>query len=297
MKFALRTLFKTPFVTIVAIVSLALGIGANTAIFSLFNQMLLRPLPVDGRMSWSISARPDPNRAAPRATTPGPATGCSAIRCSAISRRRRRSSRALRPTSFGANLAARGQTLSGAGHAGLGQLLSRCSAVQPAVGRLFSARRRPDDRRAARGRVEPRLLGNDTLRSRSGGRRPAAHRQRPGDDDRRRRAARVRRHDARRQAARVRADDDARAHAAEFERLDNRRAYWAYVFGRLKPGVTIEQARTAINVPYHVDPQRRRSAAPEGHERADDGPVSCEAGDRRRRARAGRARRAKRGRR
>ena len=46
LKFALRTLFKTPFVTVVAIVSLALGIGANAAIFSLFNQMLLRPLPV-----------------------------------------------------------------------------------------------------------------------------------------------------------------------------------------------------------------------------------------------------------
>src|SRR5690349_3509662 len=45
-RFALRTLFKTPFVTVVAIVSLALGIGANTAIFSLFDQVLLRPLPV-----------------------------------------------------------------------------------------------------------------------------------------------------------------------------------------------------------------------------------------------------------
>ena len=46
LKRACRTLFKTPFVTVVAILSLALGIGANAAIYSLFNQMLLRPLPV-----------------------------------------------------------------------------------------------------------------------------------------------------------------------------------------------------------------------------------------------------------
>jgi predicted permease len=30
----------------------------------------------------------------------------------------------------------------------------------------------------------------------------------------------------------------------------NRRSYWAYLFARLKPGTTIEQARTGINVPY-----------------------------------------------
>ena len=39
---ALRTLFSTPFVTIVAIASLALGIGANAAIFSLFEEIGLR---------------------------------------------------------------------------------------------------------------------------------------------------------------------------------------------------------------------------------------------------------------
>jgi hypothetical protein len=44
LKFALRTLFKTPFVTGVAILSLALGIGANAAIFSIFDRMLLGTL-------------------------------------------------------------------------------------------------------------------------------------------------------------------------------------------------------------------------------------------------------------
>ena len=45
-RLALRTLFKSPFITLVAILSLGLGIGANSAIFSMFDQMLLRPLPV-----------------------------------------------------------------------------------------------------------------------------------------------------------------------------------------------------------------------------------------------------------
>src|SRR4051812_42708992 len=46
LRLAYRALIATPLVTLVAVLSLALGIGANVAIFSLANSLLLRPLPI-----------------------------------------------------------------------------------------------------------------------------------------------------------------------------------------------------------------------------------------------------------
>jgi len=65
-RYAIRNLRRSPMFTVVAVLSLALGIGANTAIFTLMDQLILRLLPVKDPeqlvMIWSTGPHMGNNR-------------------------------------------------------------------------------------------------------------------------------------------------------------------------------------------------------------------------------------------
>jgi predicted permease len=256
-RLAFRTLFRTPFVTVVAIISLALGIGANAAIFSLFNQFLLRPLPVEAPQELVNLGSPGPKTGS---TSCGNAGGCDEVFSYPMFRDLEQKQTVFdgiaAHRSFDANLAYRGQTAKGDGMLVSGAYF-RILGLRPAAGRLLDAN---DDRTVGQGNVvvlshdywrarfaaNPAIVGEaivvngqpmtivgvtpagfegTTLGTRPkvfvpitmrGFMEPVLLREKPG-----------------------------------FTVFERRNSYWAYLFARLKSGVSIEQARTNLNQIYH----------------------------------------------
>jgi hypothetical protein len=190
LKYAIRTLAKSPFVTAVAILSLALGIGANAAIFSLFNQMLLRPLPVAEPQALVNLAAPGPK---PGSTQCGQAGDCEEVFSYLMFRDLERTQTVLTGlaahSGFGANVSFRKQTLNGDGTYVSGSYF-------PTLGIAASL---------------GRLIGPADDQQRSRGDRPGDDRERSTDDDHRGGAEGIHGDDARRVAPHLRADHDARA--------------------------------------------------------------------------------------
>lgn len=252
LKFALRMLFKTPVVTVSAILSLALGIGANAAIFSLFNQILIRPLPVA-----------DPDRLV-NLGAPGPKPGSDSSNQAGSSdevfsypmfrdleRQQSVFAGIAAHRLFGVNLAARGQTLHGDGMLVSGGYFPLLG-LQPALGRLLGPEddRLPAERHVAvlshsywdaRFARDPGVIGQALIvngesltiigvapRGFNGttlGGRP--------------------------QVFVPIALADLMQRSSGVNRLIDRRNYWTYLFARLEHGSTLEQSSAGINVLYH----------------------------------------------
>ncbi len=251
LKLAFRTLFKTPFVTSIAILSLALGIGANSAIFSLFDQLLLRPLPVHNPDELVNLSAPGPK---PGSTQCNQAGGCEEVFSYAMFRDLERAQQVFTGIAahrtFGANFAYRGQTLNGSGEMVSGSYFPLLG-IQPALGRLIG----PDDDRAigessvvvlthtywrTRFDQSPNVL-NETLIV--NGQALTIVGVAPAGFEGTTLGTRLQ----------VFVPITLRARLQPtFNGFDNRQSYWAYLFARLEPGMSIEEARTALNVPYRA---------------------------------------------
>ena len=134
LKLALRKLTRTPFITFVAVVSLALGIGANAAMFSMFDEMLLRALPVQEPDRLVNLAAPGPKHGSQSCNQAG---NCEAVFSYPMFRDLEEMQESFTGIAahfqFGANLAYANQTISGQGMLVSGSYF-QCLAYSPRLG-------------------------------------------------------------------------------------------------------------------------------------------------------------------
>ena len=249
-KVALRTLFRTPFVTVVAILSLALGIGANAAIYSLFNEMLLRPLPVVHPERLVKFAAPGPHNGP---TSCNMAGDCDEVFSYPMFRDLERANTAFSGISahflFGVNVAMAGQTaVNGRGVFVSGSYFP-VLGVRAALGRLLT----PNDDQTIGGHYVT-VVSHAFWQSQLGGDRGVLDKQMIINGH---------------PMTIVGVAPEGFSGTTLGERpyvyvpismrgvmnngwtgFDDRRSYWIYLFGRLKPGATIEQAGASINTIY-----------------------------------------------
>jgi predicted permease len=249
LKLAFRRLFKTPFVSLVAIISLALGIGANAAIFSLYDQTLLRALPVQRPDELVNLAAPGPK---PGSTSCNQAGDCTEVFSYAMFRDLEREQKVLSGlaahVTFGANLAFQGQTVNGQGQLVSGSYFP-ILGVQPALGRVLTW----DDDRNIGGHFVT-VLSYDYWATRLGAN-PAVLNQTIVVNGQPLTIVGV----AQKGFTGTTLGSEPKVFvpitmrgqmSPGWKGFDNRQSYWAYLFGRLKPGTSIEQGRAGLNAVY-----------------------------------------------
>ncbi|HLJ23440.1 MAG TPA: ABC transporter permease, partial [Candidatus Acidoferrales bacterium] len=138
MRYGLRMLGKSPAFTAIAILTLALGIGANTAIFSFTDQVLLRNLPVPHPEQLVVLRSPGPN---PGRTSSDISDGAQVFSYPMYKDLREHTtvfSGLLACFGVDVNVSGRGTTQSGSGVLVSGNYFQTLG-VEPALGRVFDA--------------------------------------------------------------------------------------------------------------------------------------------------------------
>lgn len=138
-RYSLRALARTPVVSLVVVLSLALGIGANTAIFSLLHQILLRSLPVDKPEELVVLTSPGDFKGGRNSTNNS--GGMDYIFSYPMFRGFERNHNGLKDIAgyrlLGANISFQGKTLDGGVEVVSGGFFPTLN-VQPLMGRMIS---------------------------------------------------------------------------------------------------------------------------------------------------------------